>query len=151
MANPTFHNYASAEAQSIAMHYSQAVILPGGTIKTSGQGGWDSNGSVAASASEQVDLAFKNIDKALQAVDSRLSWKNVYTATMQSFASIHQDVVCGWSLEAWVRSVDHLQPWYCVKTYGLSQRWHTTLHSGQKVPRRPPGRSWPRLPLLGVQ
>jgi enamine deaminase RidA (YjgF/YER057c/UK114 family) len=78
MANPTFHNYASAESQSIVMHYSQAVILPGGTIKTSGQGGWDSNGSVAASASEQVDLAFKNVDKALQAVDSRLSWKNVY-------------------------------------------------------------------------
>jgi enamine deaminase RidA (YjgF/YER057c/UK114 family) len=78
MANPAFHTYASAEAQSIAMHYSQAVILPGGTIKTSGQGGWDSNGSIAASASEQVDLAFKNVDKALQAVDSHLSWKNVY-------------------------------------------------------------------------
>jgi enamine deaminase RidA (YjgF/YER057c/UK114 family) len=78
MANPTFHNYASAEAQSIAMHYSQAVILPGGTIKTSGQGGWDSNGSVADSAPEQVDLAFKNVDKALQAVDEGLSWKNVY-------------------------------------------------------------------------
>jgi enamine deaminase RidA (YjgF/YER057c/UK114 family) len=78
MANPTFHNYASAEAQSTAMHYSQAVILPGGTIKTSGQGGWDSNGSVAASASEQVDLAFKNVDKVLQAVDEGLSWTNVY-------------------------------------------------------------------------
>jgi enamine deaminase RidA (YjgF/YER057c/UK114 family) len=59
------------------MHYSQAVVL-GNTIKTSGQGGWDSNGRVAASASEQVDLAFKNVDKALQAVDSGLSWKNVY-------------------------------------------------------------------------
>jgi len=73
----SFSNYAGTESKSDAFHYSQAVKV-GNVIKTSGQGGWDSEGNVASDPKRQVELAFDNVEKALQAADKSLSWKNVY-------------------------------------------------------------------------
>ncbi|KAL1592271.1 hypothetical protein SLS60_011348 [Paraconiothyrium brasiliense] len=71
------HNYAGTEEKSEAFHYSQAVKF-GNIVKTSGQGGWDNSGKVVPDLKKQVELAFSNVEKALQAADTRLSWKNVY-------------------------------------------------------------------------
>jgi enamine deaminase RidA (YjgF/YER057c/UK114 family) len=73
----SFGNYAGTESKSEAFHYSQ-VVKVGNVVKTSGQGGWDAEGNVASSPSKQVELALENVDKALKAADSNLSWKNVY-------------------------------------------------------------------------
>lgn len=71
------HNYAGTEEKSEAFHYSQAVKI-GNVVKTSGQGGWDDSGKVVSDLKKQVELAFLNVEKALQAADKSLSWKNVY-------------------------------------------------------------------------
>ncbi|OQD69002.1 hypothetical protein PENPOL_c002G07552 [Penicillium polonicum] len=72
-----FFNYAGTEANAESFHYSQAVRI-GNTIKTSGQGGWDESGNVHPDVEQQVAIAFENVEKALNSVDSRLSWENVY-------------------------------------------------------------------------
>ncbi|PLB41683.1 YjgF-like protein [Aspergillus candidus] len=77
MSTPQFFNYPGTEANSESFHYSQAVRV-GNTVKTSGQGGWDANGSITPDVETQVAIAFENVEKALQSVDSRLSWQNVY-------------------------------------------------------------------------
>jgi enamine deaminase RidA (YjgF/YER057c/UK114 family) len=73
----TFSNYAGTESKSDTFHYSQAVKV-GNIVKTSGQGGWDAEGKIASDPKKQVELAFGNVEKALQAADKSLSWKNVY-------------------------------------------------------------------------
>ncbi|KAJ5833072.1 YjgF/Yer057p/UK114 family [Penicillium riverlandense] len=72
-----FFNYPGTEANSESFHYSQATRI-GNTVKTSGQGGWDENGSITSNVEKQVAVAFDNVEKALKNVDPRLSWKNVY-------------------------------------------------------------------------
>jgi enamine deaminase RidA (YjgF/YER057c/UK114 family) len=72
-----FGNYPGTDSKSEAFHYSQAVKV-GNIVKCSGQGGWDAKGNMASSASERVKLALDNVEKALQAVDTSINWKNVY-------------------------------------------------------------------------
>lgn len=72
-----FFNYPGTEANSKSFHYSQATRI-GNTVKTSGQGGWDENGSITSDVEKQVAVAFANVEKALKNVDTRLSWENVY-------------------------------------------------------------------------
>ncbi|KAJ5611078.1 YjgF/Yer057p/UK114 family [Penicillium lagena] len=72
-----FFNYPGTEANSESFHYSQATRI-GNTVKTSGQGGWDENGSITSNVEKQVAVAFANVEKALKNVDPRLSWENVY-------------------------------------------------------------------------
>ncbi|KAJ5682933.1 hypothetical protein N7462_006098 [Penicillium macrosclerotiorum] len=67
-------------------HYSQAVIL-GNIVKCSGQGGWDNAGVLDANnIPGQVDLAFENVDRVLQAAGLR-GWEDVY-----SIRSYHVDI-----------------------------------------------------------
>ncbi|KAJ5678573.1 YjgF/Yer057p/UK114 family [Penicillium maclennaniae] len=72
-----FFNYPGTETNSESFHYSQATRI-GNTVKTSGQGGWDENGSITLDVEKQVAVAFANVEKALRNVDTRLSWENVY-------------------------------------------------------------------------
>ncbi|CAJ2500216.1 Uu.00g030690.m01.CDS01 [Anthostomella pinea] len=77
MTGPTFHNYEGTESKSEAFHYSQ-VVKVGNVVKTSGQGGWDTEGNIPKDRSRQVELAFENVVKALQSAHPGLSWENVY-------------------------------------------------------------------------
>ncbi|KAH7085881.1 Endoribonuclease L-PSP/chorismate mutase-like protein [Paraphoma chrysanthemicola] len=107
-----FGNYAGTEAKSKAFHYSQAVKV-GNLVKISGQGGWDAQGDMASTASQQVALALENVEKALKAVDGSLSWKNVY-----AIRSYHTDIeesadLC---IEGWRRVMPNHRPvWTCVE------------------------------------
>lgn len=83
---PTFHNYAGTEAKSQDFHYSQAVRV-GNTVKCSGQGGWYESGEIEPNLEKQVALALENVERALKAVDERLSWANVY-----AIRSYHIDI-----------------------------------------------------------
>ena len=58
-------------------HYSQAVFLPGSIVKCSGQGGCDDQGNLAGIEwKEQIDKAFENVDRLLQAAGLR-GWEDV--------------------------------------------------------------------------
>jgi len=74
---PTFHNYAGTESKAQDFHYSQAVRV-GNIVKCSGQGGWYESGEIEPNLEKQVALALENVERALKAVDERLSWANVY-------------------------------------------------------------------------
>ena len=64
--------------QAEKFHYSQAVII-GDIVKCAGQGGWDANGILdVTNTILQVDQAFDNVDRALQAVGLR-GWEDVYS------------------------------------------------------------------------
>lgn len=108
----TFGNYAGTESKSKAFHYSQAVKI-GSLVKISGQGGWDTDGNIASSASTQVELALENVEKALQSADESLSWKNVY-AIRSYHTNINESAdLC---IEGWRRVMpDHRPIWTCVE------------------------------------
>lgn len=74
-------------------HYSQAVILPSGIVKLSGQGGWDPSGSLSDESKQgeetakedkfldvptQIDNALKNVDDILRAAGCTNGWQDVY-------------------------------------------------------------------------
>lgn len=78
MSPPTFHNYAGIGTKnSEAFHYSQAVKA-GNIVRCSGQGGWDTDGTIETDPELQIGRAMENVEKALKAVDSNLGWRNVY-------------------------------------------------------------------------
>ncbi|KAL4895060.1 YjgF-like protein [Aspergillus ambiguus] len=107
-----FFNYPGTEANSESFHYSQAVKI-GQTVKTSGQGGWDTDGNVVADVEKQVALAFENVEKALKSADSRLSWQNVY-AVRSYHINVEEtfDVVT----ENFKRVIPNHRPiWTCVE------------------------------------
>ncbi|KAM0330763.1 hypothetical protein ACHAQA_003717 [Verticillium albo-atrum] len=88
MSDLKFLNEEGAgQKHSDLCHYSQAVILPGGVVKASGQGGWDTTGKLDATDSlGQVKLAFENVDRVLRAAGLR-GWDDVY-----SIRSYHLDI-----------------------------------------------------------
>ncbi|GLB07718.1 hypothetical protein AtubIFM57258_003080 [Aspergillus tubingensis] len=79
MSTLTFVNEEGAgQKHSDLCHYSQAVILPGNIVKCAGQGGWTQSGDLdATDVRKQVDLAFENVDRVLQAVGLQ-GWEDVY-------------------------------------------------------------------------
>ena len=112
MSTPTFHNYPGIEDKSTQFHFSQAVVL-GNTIRTSGQGGWQEDGEIAADLEREVDLAFENVAKALKAANSDASWRNVV-----SMRSYHIDI--DRSAELVIDRMrlyipDHRPVWTCVE------------------------------------
>ncbi|WQF84402.1 Putative YjgF/YER057c/UK114 family, RutC-like superfamily protein [Colletotrichum destructivum] len=112
MPSAQFFNYPGTEANAEQYHYSQAVKL-GNTIRTSGQGGWDENGKVTADLERQISLAFDNVLKALQAVDSRLSFNDIYAVR-----SYHIDMDASFDLmTAQFKSLfpNHRPIWTCVQ------------------------------------
>ncbi|RAH67296.1 YjgF-like protein [Aspergillus aculeatinus CBS 121060] len=79
MASLTYVNEDGAgQKHSDLCHYSQAVLLPGNIVKCAGQGGWTNSGDLDASDTrKQIDLAFENVDKVLQATGLK-GWEDVY-------------------------------------------------------------------------
>jgi len=95
-----------------AFHYSQAVKV-GSIIKTSGQGGWDTEGNIVADTTAQIAKAMENVLTALQAVDASVTWRNVY-----SIKSYHTDLDATFDVMVeQMRTVmpDHKPIWTCVQ------------------------------------
>jgi enamine deaminase RidA (YjgF/YER057c/UK114 family) len=89
MSSLTYINPAGASQKlSDECHFSMAVLLPNGTVKCSGQGGWDpTTGSLDANDSAaQVAIAMKNVDLVLKAAGLR-GWEDVY-----HLRSYHTDI-----------------------------------------------------------
>ncbi|KAK0640145.1 hypothetical protein DIS24_g9621 [Lasiodiplodia hormozganensis] len=73
-----FNEEGAGQKHSDLCHYSQAVVL-GNIVKCSGQGGWDKTGALDANdIPRQVELAFENVDRVLQAAGLR-GWEDVYS------------------------------------------------------------------------
>lgn len=80
MSSPlTYVNEKGAgQKHSDLCHYSQAVLLPGNIVKCSGQGGWTNFGDLDGNdVHGQVELAFQNVDRVLQAAGLK-GWEDVY-------------------------------------------------------------------------
>ena len=79
MSSLIYANEAGAgQKHSDAYHYSQAVVI-GGIVKCSGQGGWDNTGFCDADNIDlQVENAFNNVHRVLQATGLR-GWQDVYS------------------------------------------------------------------------
>lgn len=94
MSDLTFINEKGAgQIHSDKCHYSQAVKLPGGIVKCSGQGGWDNTGFCDGSNLDgQVKNAFMNVDRVLQAAGLR-GWEDVY-----SIRSYHCDIAASFPM-----------------------------------------------------
>ncbi|KAJ5677920.1 uncharacterized protein N7477_003553 [Penicillium maclennaniae] len=92
MSSLTYINEEGAgQKHSDLCHYSQAVIL-GDVVKCSGQGGWEQTGALdAENIPRQVDLAFRNVDRVLQASGLR-GWEDVYSI------SYHVDIGSSYDL-----------------------------------------------------
>lgn len=88
MSGLTYLNEEGAgQKHSDLCHYSQVVLLPGGVVKASGQGGWDTTGKTdAADPAGQIKLAFENVDRVLRTAGLR-GWEDVY-----SIRSYHVDM-----------------------------------------------------------
>ncbi|KAM0543464.1 hypothetical protein ACHAPJ_012262 [Fusarium lateritium] len=72
-----YNDPGAGQKHSDLCHYSQAVAI-GDAVKCSGQGGWDSGGNLDANdLDRQIDLAFENVDRVLQAAGLR-GWEDVY-------------------------------------------------------------------------
>ncbi|KAJ5616504.1 YjgF/Yer057p/UK114 family [Penicillium hordei] len=92
MSSFTYINEKGAgEKHSDIGHYSQAVLLPGNVVKCSGQGGWTPTGELDANDwKRQIDLAFDNVDRVLQAAGLK-GWEDVYL-----LRSYHVDIGASW-------------------------------------------------------
>jgi enamine deaminase RidA (YjgF/YER057c/UK114 family) len=79
MSSLTYVNEAGAgQKHSDLCHYSQAVLLPGNIVKCAGQGGWTNSGDLDGSdVKKQIDLAFENVHRVLQAAGLK-GWEDVY-------------------------------------------------------------------------
>ncbi|KAI5235188.1 YjgF-like protein [Aureobasidium subglaciale] len=72
-----FNEKGAGQDHSDHYHYSQCVII-GDTVKCAGQGGWDNDGNLDSEDWKgQIDNAFDNVDRVLQAAGLR-GWQDVY-------------------------------------------------------------------------
>ncbi|KAK2025934.1 endoribonuclease L-PSP [Colletotrichum zoysiae] len=112
MSSAQFFNYPGTEANAEQYHYSQAVKL-GNIVRTSGQGGWDEKGDIPSDVEKQIGLAFDNALKALKAVDSELSFDDIY-----SVRSYHTDMDASFGImTAQFKKLfpNHRPIWTCVQ------------------------------------
>lgn len=79
----------AGQKHSDMAHYSQIVVI-GNVAKLSGQGGWDETGDLSNyDWKQQLDNAFDNVDRVLQAAGFR-GWEDVgskisFSKSVQSF------------------------------------------------------------------
>ncbi|CAG9947154.1 unnamed protein product [Clonostachys rosea f. rosea IK726] len=112
MSSGEFFNYPGTETNAEQYHYSQAVKL-GNVIKTSGQGGWDAQGNVISDLLKQIAVAFENVLKALQAVDSRITYENIF-----AIRSYHLDMDSSFDvMTAQFKKLfpNHRPVWTCIQ------------------------------------
>jgi enamine deaminase RidA (YjgF/YER057c/UK114 family) len=75
------------------------IMVSSAIVKFSGQGGWDETGKLEVNNLEHhVDLAFKNVDRVLQAAALR-GWEVVY-----SVRSYHVDMSTSFNRAGWETS-----------------------------------------------
>jgi enamine deaminase RidA (YjgF/YER057c/UK114 family) len=89
MSTLTYHFDATGPGQvfSNTYHYAQTVVLDGGVVKASGQGGWDLQGNLDPDdIHKQTQLAIENVDRVLREAGLR-GWEDVY-----SLHSYHTDI-----------------------------------------------------------
>ncbi|TVY53959.1 hypothetical protein LSUE1_G010226 [Lachnellula suecica] len=117
---PYTNDPGPGQARSDASHYSQAVRI-GSTIKTAGQGGRNAATGILdpSDLHSQIDNAFENIDRVLQAAGLR-GWEDVYL--WRSFAVRMQE-----SHEYLVRKIrervpGHRPVWTAVQVPGLAKK-----------------------------
>jgi enamine deaminase RidA (YjgF/YER057c/UK114 family) len=86
-----FNEEGAGQKHSDLCHYSQAVII-GDVVKCSGQGGWDADGRLDGKDwKTQIDNAFDNVDRVLQAA-GLVGWEDVYLIrTYQTDIASHYD------------------------------------------------------------
>lgn len=112
MSHLQYTNYEGVgETNNKLYSYSQAVRVSE-TIKCSGQGGWDFRGDLdAGDLKGQIDLAFKNVERNLQAAGAK-GWENVY-----SVRSYHTSLSASFDLmveqfHKWMPG--HQPTWTCI-------------------------------------
>lgn len=107
-----FFNYPGTETNAEDYHYSQAVKI-GNIVRTSGQGGWDADGKITPDLNKEIKTAFGNVLKAIQAVDSRLGFDNIY-----AIRSYHLDMDVSFDvMTAQFKELfpNHRPIWTCVQ------------------------------------
>ncbi|CAH0027568.1 unnamed protein product [Clonostachys rhizophaga] len=112
MSSGEFFNYPGTETNAEQYHYSQAVKL-GNFVKTSGQGGWDAQGHIISDLPKQIAVAFENVLKALQAVDSRMTYDNIF-----AIRSYHLDMDSSFDvMTAQFKKLfpNHRPVWTCIQ------------------------------------
>ncbi|KXJ86096.1 endoribonuclease L-PSP [Microdochium bolleyi] len=112
-----FFNYPGTESNAQLYHYSQALRV-GNTLRTSGQGGWDASGALAADPKAQIDQALQNVLAALRAAEPAATWRNVV-----SVRSYHTDLATTFEMmPAAFKALDpdHRPLWTCVEIRRLA-------------------------------
>ncbi|WP_149540171.1 RidA family protein [Siccirubricoccus phaeus] len=75
MSKPEFFTYPGfGERARETLHYSQAVKV-GNRVEISGQGGWDDDLNFPDALEEEIEQAFRNVERALAAAGA--SWRHV--------------------------------------------------------------------------
>ncbi|KAI6379812.1 hypothetical protein MCOR25_001944 [Pyricularia grisea] len=92
MSSPSFFTYSGfGQKLSDDAHYSQSVRL-GDEIKTSGQGGWDTQtGKISEKYEEELDQAFTNLDVALKDAGGK-GLEQVYKVNMYLTIEMTEEV-----------------------------------------------------------
>ncbi|KAH7028751.1 endoribonuclease L-PSP [Microdochium trichocladiopsis] len=117
MSNAQFSNYPGTECIPRDYHFSQVVRI-GNTLRTSGQGGWDANSSIAPSRKAQIDLALQIVLAALRAAEPPATYKNVV-----SVRNYHTDLGRTFMMmpaDFKELGADHRPMWTCVEVKRLA-------------------------------
>ncbi|KAM0322854.1 hypothetical protein ACHAQA_009195 [Verticillium albo-atrum] len=92
-------------------HYSQAVRV-GNTIKCSGQGGWDDEGTLDVNdTAGQIQRAFANVEKNLRDAGAR-GWEDVYLVRSYHTSMVDQFPLTVEALRKW--TPNHQPTWTCL-------------------------------------
>ncbi|KAH7260637.1 endoribonuclease L-PSP [Fusarium redolens] len=119
-------------------YYSQAVKV-GNIVKLSGQGGWNETGEIPCVIEQELETTYNNILRALQSVNSELSFDDVYLVR-----SFHTDL--RFSFEPLVqvskrRFPNHRPTWTAVEVSKLAL---DTMHIEVEIEAVLPEKNEPR-------
>lgn len=126
MPTVSFHTYPGlGQTNSDLYNYSQAVRI-GPVIRTSGQGGFNDQGQIIEPMQEQIRVAFKNVERALQQAGGK-GWSQVVAVR-----SYHIDLDA--SFETVVEMFKEFMPnhrpvWVAVGVAKLGEGMHIELEA----------------------
>ncbi|KXJ85296.1 endoribonuclease L-PSP, partial [Microdochium bolleyi] len=120
MSKPEFFNPPGTEVFRDGYHFSQVVRQQPGstTLKTSGQGGWDSTLAIVADPKKQIEQTLQNVLAALRAAESSVTWRDI-----TSIRSYHTDLAATFETTVQVfkeMDPDHRPVWTCVGVAALA-------------------------------
>ncbi|KAF4332719.1 endoribonuclease L-PSP [Fusarium beomiforme] len=120
-------------------YYSQAVKV-GNIIKLSGQGGWNETGEIPCVIEQELETTYDNILRALQSVNSELSFDDVYLVR-----SFHTDLRSTFEPLVQVskrRFPNHRPTWTAVEVSKLAL---DTMHIEVEIEAVLPGKKGPSM------